>query len=372
MLVFALGQADSSCLPPVAPNPYAATIEMLKHPAKTPPEFVRSARNSLAAAPAAALPSILAAMHEQPLPVVNWLRSAGDDIVDRNLRQGTALPLGKLADIAGNRALSSHARRTALEWCERIQPGFTAGFLPDRLDDPVFAPNAVDAAFQTALLREKASDTAGAQSLLSAAFRAATDPEQAKRVAEKLGTLGAVVDLHHHLGTLTKWQVIGPFAGNDQAGATTAYPPEEQIDLTKRYPGKSGDVAWRAVVLPANESFFDLKKLVAETDDAVAYLATTLVSDREQAVELRATGDDNLQVWLNGKKVIDAPEYYQRTRLDKHRAQVVLKAGSNQLLAKVCEVKLPPGPPSGSPPRWQFSLRIIDPAGCGLSFTPAQ
>jgi len=29
MLVFALGQADSSCLPPVAPNPYAATIEML-------------------------------------------------------------------------------------------------------------------------------------------------------------------------------------------------------------------------------------------------------------------------------------------------------------------------------------------------------
>lgn len=135
MLVFALGQADSSCLPPVAPNLYTDTIEMMKHPAKTPPEFVRSARNSLAAAPADALPSFLAATHEQPLPVVNWLRYAGDDIVDRNLREVTALPHGNLADIAGDRAISPHPRRITLEWCERTQRGFTAEFLPDRLNE---------------------------------------------------------------------------------------------------------------------------------------------------------------------------------------------------------------------------------------------
>src|SRR5262245_13963689 len=42
------------------------------------------------------------------------------------------------------------------------------------------------------------------------------------------------------------WHIIGPFDNTEGTGFDTAYPPEKEIDLARKYTGKGGaTVAWR-------------------------------------------------------------------------------------------------------------------------------
>lgn len=377
LLIAVLCTASDSCFPQASEasaksnDEIQSLLPLLQHPERLPPDMAQEARSKLAAFPAEALPRIVEGMHAQKLPALNWLRSAGDEIVERELAAGHPLPIKMLDVLARDRQIAGPARRIALAWCDRGQPGFRDAFLRQHLDDPVFVADAVEAVDLAAAAAENAGQEEQAKQLLTAAFRATVDPDQASRLARRLEEFDVTVDVHRHLGMVTQWHAIGPFAGQDQRGAATAFPPETHVDLTQSLAGRDGEVKWTSVELAKGETFLDLRKSIAATDDAVAYLTATVRLEKEQEVEILGGADDNLQVWVNGQKVINAPEYYQRPRLDKHRAKVTLPAGDTRLLAKVCEVKLPPGPPSGSPPRWQFSLRIVDRSGHGLMFQPA-
>src|SRR5947209_9516296 len=42
------------------------------------------------------------------------------------------------------------------------------------------------------------------------------------------------------------WHYIGPFDNTDNQGFDVAYPPEKEIDLARKYPGKDGKpIGWK-------------------------------------------------------------------------------------------------------------------------------
>lgn len=332
-------------------------------------ELTQGAARHLRSEGADTLVPLLVAMKSRPLPVVNWLRNVFDEISDRELATGgNRIDRNAFRKIAEDQQQSGCARRLALELLDRLEPGTTSRFLQSRLSDPEFAPDAVAQSLISAAAAKDRGDSVSAVNQLKSAFSAAIEPEQVRIVATRLKEMEAEVDVAAHLGTVTSWNIIGPFPGRNMTAATEVFPPEKAIELSAQYEGKLGPVTWKSVVQGGNEDWIDFKKALGDTDDAIAYATAVLISDREREVELRAGADDNLQLWLNGEPILKSVKFYQRARLDRHRIKVRLKAGPNILLAKVCEVKLPPGPPSGSPARWQLGLRIVDEHGRGISF----
>ena len=85
-------------------------------------------------------------------------------------------------------------------------------------------------------------------------------------------------------------------------------------------------------------------------------------------VEFRGAADDNFTVWVNGKRAFGFEEYRNGIRLDRHRFDVRLRAGTNTVLVKVCQA---PADPAGGDPNWEFLLRLAGPTGRGVPFRSA-
>jgi len=74
---------------------------------------------------------------------------------------------------------------------------------------------------------------------------------------------------------------------------------------------------------------------------------------------------------MNGTKVIDHPTYRSHLHIDWHRAKARFKAGDNPILVKVCQCSAPKENAAGSPAKWEFHLRVVDPEGRGVSLPVA-
>ena len=180
-----------------------------------------------------------------------------------------------------------------------------------------------------------------------------------------------VVDPLARLGVVREWAVLGPFDDPDEKGFAKPYPPESKLDPTATYDGQGGKIAWNRFTSDAPDGRIDLLKAIGPHDAAVAYAYTVVTCPKDQEVELRASGDDNLAVWVNGTKVIDHPTYRSHLRIDWHRAKAKFKAGDNTILVKVCQCPAPKEKAPGPPAKWEFHLRVVDPEGRGVSFPVA-
>lgn len=69
-----------------------------------------------------------------------------------------------------------------------------------------------------------------------------------------------------------KWYWIGPFDNTENQGFEKEYPPEKEIDLTKKYAGKKGTIQWKELSKFPLGTVYDLKKLIPDSDDTVVYL----------------------------------------------------------------------------------------------------
>jgi hypothetical protein len=134
---------------------------------------------------------------------------------------------------------------------------------------------------------------------------------------------------------LGKWSYAGPFPNTNGQGFTTVYPPEKEIDLTKKYLGKNGEEAsWR------EGKFIDgqvnnLALFRGENNvDAVVYLHREIECNRAMELPISLGSDDSLTVWLNGQKLI-AENVARACAADQNRAVLKLKAGKNNLLLKI-------------------------------------
>lgn len=328
----------------------------------------RQARDRLARRGLEILPPLLLAM-DTPDPIAaNWYRTVYEDIVARELAsRSPAWPLEFLNDYVRDTRRKGRPRRLVLGLLERLEPGFTAQWLPERLDDPEFRYEAVALTLATGERALRENKDVEARKAFRKAFESARDSAQVTSVAAKLKSLGEPADPVQHLGLVTQWWLIGPFDAPQKTGFATVFEPERQVDLTARYRGQTGEIAWKPHRETSPLGQVDLNAVLGTTREAVGYAWAELEVPQDQAAQLRCGADDNCSVWLNGEKVFAREQWLNGTRFDRFIAPIQLKAGRNTLLVKVCQ-----GPQHKDPEvpnNWSLQLRLCDDGGRGIEFT---
>ena len=335
-----------------------------------PVEQVRTAWARLADCTAETIPHILDSIDDaQSLVTVNWLSTALDRIAERGIDNSTQ---DTLKTVVNDATRSGYARRLALVHLERANPGYEAAFIAAQLGDPEFGVEAVAAHAATAQDKLAAGDKAAAIGIYRNAFARSTDFDQAVEIAEKLKELKVEVPLVEHLGLLVDWHLIGPFPGKKMTACQLVYPPERQVDLSRPVTFEGKSYEWQHVALGDSEWRFDLKKLLADENDCVAFAYAKLLVPEEREVELRAGADDTLAVWHNGRLVFSFPHFGNHLHADRHRVPLRLCKGENTLLLKVAEAVIVPGRVGGGPKKWEFTARLVDANGHGVTFPTCQ
>src|SRR5262249_45896786 len=130
------------------------------------------------------------------------------------------------------------------------------------------------------------------------------------------------------------WYLIGPFDNEDNRGFDTAYPPEKEIDLAKKYPGRDGpDVGWTRFKEFRVGQVVNLARF-GRNDNTTVYLFHEIDAPGEMELPVSLGSDDTLSVWLNGKRLVHE-NAFRAAAPDQNRATLKLKPGKNQLLVKV-------------------------------------
>src|SRR5262249_40824351 len=192
----------------------------------------RAAWARIANAGPEALPHVLKAMDTSDTVAANWLRTAFDQIVDRELKAGGArIDSGSLLAVVTNVKYQGRVRRLALELVDRLKPGTSAKLYPGWLNDPEFRYEAVALSLDKGaqLAKQKRADEAGV--FFRTAFDASRDVLQARAAAARLAEFGQTVSVAQQLGFLMDWQLIGPFDRKGQKGPPLTYPPQEGVGL---------------------------------------------------------------------------------------------------------------------------------------------
>ncbi|HOF87460.1 MAG TPA: hypothetical protein PLZ36_05060 [Armatimonadota bacterium] len=165
------------------------------------------------------------------------------------------------------------------------------------------------------------------------------------------------------------WYIVGPFDNLDYAGQNfqlKEFGPEQGLNLQATYTGlNAGEngpapVQWRPLLNVEEPALSDQPvDLLAPFDPnrgVIAYLAATIVSDRDRTVQVMTGGDERLAVWVNGERVV-YNNGYRLAYKDQDRAFVTLKTGENPVLLKVAH-----GHES-----WRLYFRLADEQGLPLT-----
>ena len=337
----------------------------------------RAAWDRLSQANPDALPAILQGMNTKDTAAVNWLRTAFDQIAEREMKTGgKSIDTKKLLAFVKNPANEGRPRRLALDLLERLQPGTADAVYRAGLDDPEFRYDAVALVLDQAQRAAKAGNAASAVKLYRQAFDKSRDMLQARAAALGLKDGGIEVSVAEHMGFLRDWHLIGPFDGKAQKGFHLEYPPEKKIDLAEELDGQKGKVRWKRFQVKEtpptskdrHQALVNLadKNALGNADDAVAFAYTEIHVATPLKAEMRGAADDNLTVWVNGVKVFAFEEWRNGVRHDRHRFPVELKAGKNTVLVKICQSAAP-----NPEPNWEFFLRVVDATGKGIAMKAA-
>jgi hypothetical protein len=332
----------------------------------------------LTAANGSALSAVLIAMDDANPLAANWLRSAAETIVDRQLDCGHALPADALEKFVLDVRHNPRVRRFAFELLVKADPTSPERLIPGMLDDPgaEFRRDAVQRLLDEAA-RLKSLETpheirSQLRRIYLKALGGAREQDQTEVVVQALEKLGHPVNLPEHFGLIIDWNLIGPFDNSGNRGFETAYPPESEIALDASYPGKTGDVTWAPFLAKDKYGLVDLVKAVGPGSGTASYAATAFSSDAERAVELRLTTSNAWKLWVNGQLVSKCEEYHRhmepdrdetktfmKPQFDQYRLKTVLKQGNNMILLKVCQNEQS----LDWAQLWQFQLRVCDAAG---------
>ena len=302
------------------------------------PSGARSAWQSLAEAQIDQLTTILAGMKDATPIAENWLRSAGDAMVERQLQSGGKLPVEQLRAFILDTSQSPRARRTAYEWLAQTEPSTPEELLPKLLSDPSLDLR-YDAVAQFLDRVGKLDDNAKKIKLLQQALDASRNIDQIKGIADQLAKLESPVDLTKQLGFITEWHTIGPFDIADGKGFSVAYPPETEIDLAAKYSGQEGEISWTELAADGELGQIDYIKMFDKNATGVMYAVAKVHSETDRPAEIRYESSNGTKVWLNGELVAENEVYHAGSAVDQYVAPVELKKGENTILVKVCQTK---------------------------------
>jgi hypothetical protein len=323
-----------------------------------------TALSGLSQQPTTALIPLLQGMDRSNPLAANWLRGAFEAIADRCLKARTPLPKVELEEFALDRRHAPQSRQLAFDWLVRIDPSTTDRLVPQMFDDPnpEFRRAAVQRLIAEAGKAGEAKNAAESKAIYLRAFRAALDPDQLDLAFDELTKLGENPDLKRQLGLLNGWWLIGPFDHRRGIGFDAVYPPETEIDLEKKYTGTFGDVSWLQKETDERHAILDLNKLIGPHKGAVAYALREFDSDRARLVEIRLGTPNGWKLWVNGKLVFAHEEYHLLTQMDQYRTPVLLQAGNNRILLKICQNEQK----EDWAQDWQFQVRVCDSSGTAI------
>lgn len=129
------------------------------------------------------------------------------------------------------------------------------------------------------------------------------------------------------------WRIAGPIAPDAIAAAELA-----NATIAGPWPPKVIRGPWREMSAAARrDGLIDLRDLLGNEADVAAIAVSHVNVPVATDVELVCGSDDGLVLWLNGEKLIDAPEP-RGFQFDTHRVRSRLRAGENRLLAMILQV----------------------------------
>jgi hypothetical protein len=318
----------------------------------------------------AALPAILQTMDDADAASANWLRTAGDAIVERTLAAGKPLPAEALEQFVRQTQHNGAARRLAYEWLCRIDPKTPDRLLPGMLQDPSseLRRDAVARIIKQARSQIDKGNQDAARAAYRRALSGACDKDQVDLIAKELDKLGDKVDVAAHFGFVRQWLLIAPFDNHNGAGFNAAYPPEKGVDPKAVYQGKNDKEArWTAFTTTSPYGAVDLNKACGKQQGVVAYAYAVLESPKEQAIQVRAGSLNAIKIFLNGKEIFHREEYHHGIDMDQYIASANLRAGRNELLLKVCQNEQK----EEWAQDWGFQARLCDVVGAAVPFTEA-
>ncbi|HTU90328.1 MAG TPA: hypothetical protein VMF69_09660 [Gemmataceae bacterium] len=313
-----------------------------------------------------ALPALLQAMDDAAS--ANWLRTAGDAIVERALAAGKPLPAETLEQFARQTRHNGAARRLAYEWLCRVDPKTPGRLLPDMLQDPSpeLRRDAVAAVVKQARSQLDKGDEDAARAAYRRALSGACDKDQVDVIVKALDKLGVKIDVAAHFGFVRQWLVIAPFDNHNDAGFNVAYPPEKGVDPKAAYKGKGGKEArWTAVTTDDPYGTVNLNKELGKQQGVAAYAYAAIESPKERKIQIRAGSVNGIKIFLNGRELYHRDEYHHGMDVDQHIAAATLKAGRNELLIKVCQNEQK----EDWAQEWRFQVRLCDAVGSAVPFT---
>jgi len=212
----------------------------------------------------------------------------------------------------------------------------------------------------------KAEEKDAAKLAYQKALTGACDPDQVDAIAAALKKLGVTVDQQKHFGVVTRWHLAAPFDHTKGAGWDVAYPPEKGVDLKANYKGKDGaDVKWEPTTTAHPHGVVDINKAIKQYKGAVCYAYAAVESPKDQDVEFRAGCICALKIFVNGKEIFAREEYHHGSSIDQYIVKGRLKAGTNDILLKVCQNEQT----EAWAQVWTFQLRLTDAVGAAVPFT---
>ena len=307
---------------------------------------------------------ILTAMRGTKPIAENWLRGAVDTIAERQLRATGSLPNEKLEKFVLSGEESPRARRTAYEWLLAADDTAEERLLPKMLDDSSLELR-YDAVAR--LIDQAASaEESAKQNLYKRALSSARSLDQMSACIDQLEKLGEKPNLETYFSYVTRWMIIGPFDNTAGVGMSNAYPPEEELDFTKKHQGKSNELSWLEYQPTAEDlgdvGRVDLNSVLQEEKGVVAYAAAKIYSANKRIVQCRYETVNASEFWFNGDQLAAHNIYHSGGEFDQYVVPVTLQPGENIILLKVCqneqtEVWARP---------WNFRLRVTDDLGAGI------
>jgi hypothetical protein len=322
---------------------------------------------TLSQADADTLPTILAGMDGANPLAANWLRAAVDTIAARK-SNGGKLPLAGLQKFLADKNHNPRARRLAFELIQKVDAQLAERLIPGMLNDPSveLRRDAVQRVIDRGTDLKEIKQAALAKQQFRKALDAARDIDQIKATTKALRGLGETVDLPRHFGFLMHWQVIGPFDNTKRGGFEKVFPPENQVDLTASYEGKSGKVKWSRFITANEYGMVNINHAYPGPGDGLkevtAFAHTEYHATEAREVELRLGCKNAWKIWHNGKLVFGRDEYHRGARIDQYRLKLNLTAGRNMLLVKLCQNEQQ----EDWTKEWEFQLRICDATGTAV------
>ena len=349
--------------------PYSEAIEVIKAVQNEGEgnEAAAAAWKQIIQGDATSVVPVLEAMNGSNGLASNWLISAAQTIVDRELTNGNALPLEQLGAFLMDTRQEARARRLAFELIQRVDPETAQKLVPGMINDPSNAlrRDAVAGLLDEAEAMVEAEKKPAASIVYRQALGAARDIDQVESASKALQELGQKVDLPKHFGFLMHWSVVGPFDNTERKGFDTVFPPEEGVDLTGEYDGKAGKVSWSRLATSDNYGMVDVNKAYGPLKEVTAYAFTEYESPSDQPAQLRLGCKNAWKIWLNGELVFARDEYHRGIRTDQYQLPVNLQKGKNTLLVKLCQNEQE----EDWTVQWQFQLRVCDATGTALLAT---